>query len=224
MPSVEPKSEIPAIYRYFKDPISGLTHLLGAGLGVFGLYYLVSSSGKASFPQVISFIVFSISLILLYLASSAYHLLHVSIRARKVLRQIDHSMIYVFIAGTYTPFCIIPLSGKFGTGILVSVWIFAGVGVILKLVWEAPRWLSTAIYVLMGWIVLVALLPLYRTVSPSGFCWLVAGGVAYMVGSLVYSLKKPNPFPPHFGFHEIWHLFVLLGSFCQFMSVAGLVS
>lgn len=208
-------------WRKFRDPVSGGTHLAGALVGVAAtfLLWLRASDARAA----IAFGIFGVSLVLLYLASSAYHLLDVSEGARKVLRRFDHSMIFVFIAGSYTPFCLISLRGPLGDRVLWAVWLFAAAGLGLKLVWlHAPRWLSTFVYLAMGWTVLTVVSPLSQALTPAGWAWLVAGGTCYTVGAVVYAIKKPDPFPDVFGFHEIWHLFVLAGSFCHFCSVTTL--
>lgn len=200
-----------------KDPVSGYTHLAGALLSVVGLVLLVYYAAvKASAWHVVSFCIFGTSMILLYTASSLYHLLRISDKGTRVLRKIDHMMIYVLIAGTYTPLCLIPLRGGWGWSLLAAVWAIAVTGIILKGVWfNAPRWLSTLFYAGMGWLVVVAMYPLVKSVPVGGIAWMVAGGIAYTIGAVIYGIKKPNP-TPAFGFHEIFHIFVLFGSFCHF--------
>ncbi len=206
--------------------MSGLTHLFGAFLGVGGYFFLANRIPEtADWVYKVSIVAFAASLVLLYLSSSAYHLLHVSNERQRLLRQIDHSMIFVFIAGSYTPFCLIALKGSIGIALLIGVWAIAISGVIVKVFWiNGPRWPSTLLYIAQGWIVVVAIIPLIKAVSLPCLLWLVAGGVAYTGGSVIYALKRPDPFPPYFGFHEIWHLFVLAGSFCHFISVTMLVA
>lgn len=211
--------------KFLRDPASGLIHLGGALLGVLGFWFLMlRSQNLENWIYLVSFAVFSVSLVLMYLASSAYHLIVAPLRLQKILRQLDHSMIFVFIAGTYTPFCLISLKGTIGLALLFTVWIIAFVGAVTKVFWmHAPRWISTAIYVGMGWLVVIAVVPLIRTTSVACFLWLAIGGLCYTIGSVVYVVKRPDPFPLVFGFHEIWHLFVLAGSVCQFVSVALLI-
>jgi hemolysin III len=212
------------IYRLFKDPFSGLTHLLGAFLGLFGLFYLVDFDlGNLNWKNKWPFVVFGVSVILMYSSSAIYHLLHVSDSTRKLLRRIDHTMIFLLIAGTYTPFCIYPLKDSYGTSILITVWSIAFFGLFVKIFWmHAPRWVSTGLYLLMGWVVVVAIYPLSQKLSFEGMFTLVFGGLLYSIGAVVYALKRPDPFPPHFGFHEIWHLFVLAGTASHFVSVSSL--
>lgn len=197
-----------------REPISGLTHLIGAILSAVGLVQLIYLAVKyGSVWHVVSFSIFGTSLVLLYTASSLYHLLPVSERVIKILRRIDHMMIFVLIAGTYTPVCLVPLRGAWGWSLLSSVWAIALGGIIMKAVWiDAPRWLSTAIYGIMGWIVVVAFFPLIKTVPMGGMVWMVIGGVLYTIGALIYGLKWPRIPSKIFGFHEIFHLFVMGGS------------
>ena len=164
--------------------------------------------------QQISFIVFGFSLLLLYGASTIYHTLKLSAEKTALLRRIDHMMIFVLIAGTYTPVCLVPLAGKWGTILLSAIWVIAVAGVFMKIFWMgAPRWLSTMIYVVMGWLSITAFVPLLRTVGWGGFGMLLGGGIAYTVGALIYALKKPNlAILKSFGFHEIFHVFVMIGS------------
>lgn len=198
-----------------KDPVSGLTHLAGAILAVVVLIILVRRAiDEGSARHVAAFAVFGGSLILLYTASSLYHLLRLSDRGTRVLRRLDHMMIYVLIAGTYTPICVIALRGAWGWSLLAGVWGLTAVGIVLKMVWlNAPRWLSTSIYLFMGWLIVVAVWPLIHSVQIGGLAWLGLGGLFYTIGALIYAVKKPNILPGVFGFHELFHLFVMAGSF-----------
>jgi len=201
-----------------KDPISGLSHLFGAFLSVAGLTVLVTFAAlKATSWHVVGFSVYGSSMVLLYSASALYHLFPLSSPHTDLFRTIDHIMIYVLIAGTYTPICLVPLRGTWGWSILSVVWGLTLLGLVFKLFWmEAPRWLSTLIYLVMGWVCLAAIHPLVTTLPAPGLAWLLAGGVFYSVGALIYALKRPNLIPGRFGFHELFHFFVLAGSFCHF--------
>lgn len=214
-----------AIRKIFKDPFSGLTHLAGAFLGVAGLIYMVGRSLPVSgWEGVAPFAVFGVSVIFMYTSSAVYHLLHVSDETRAMLRRVDHTMIFFLIAGTYTPFCLVPLKETYGMLILYIVWGIAIAGFFAKLIWmHAPRWLSTGLYVFMGWIAVTAIYPLSQRLSEDGLRYLLAGGVLYTVGAVIYVAKRPDPFPPHFGFHEIWHLFVLAGTASHYYSVTTLL-
>ena len=195
-----------------KDPMSALTHFIGF-LAVIpvGVSLMERAETRA---QMLAFMVFSISLMLLYGASTVYHTLKLSAEKTALLRRIDHMMIFILIAGTYTPVCVVTLAGKWGTILLSLIWGIAVAGVFMKIFWMgAPRWLSTMIYVIMGWLSITAFVPLMKAVGWGGFGMLLAGGIAYTVGALIYALKKPNlAVLKSFGFHEIFHVFVMIGS------------
>lgn len=211
--------------KLFKDPFSGMTHLAGALFGVVGLIYLVERSlPTRGWMGAVPFAVFGFSVIFMYAASAVYHLLHVSEPTRKMLRRVDHTMIFLLIAGSYTPFCLIPLRDSYGLPILAIVWSIAVAGLLVKLLWmHAPRWLSTALYLFMGWIAIAAVFPLVKALSQQGLIGLFGGAFFYTVGAVIYAVKRPDPFPPHFGFHEIWHLFVLAGTASHFYSITTLL-
>jgi len=201
-----------------RDPFSGFSHLAGAILSVAGLCLLVRyASVNGTVRHIVSFSIFGASLILLYTASSIYHLLSVSEKSIRVLRKIDHMMIYILIAGTYTPVCLIPLRGGWGWSLLISIWSIAMAGIVLKVLWfNAPRWLYTLFYLLMGWLIVIAFVPLVRTMPIAAMLWLIAGGLLYTVGAVIYGTKWPKLKSKVFGFHEMFHIFVLYGSFCHF--------
>ncbi len=204
-----------------RDPFSGFTHLAGALLGLVAGAYLVNRGlSEGTQWHVISFAIFGVSLVGLYSSSAFYHLLPVSESARLKLRRLDHSMIFMLIAGSYTPFCLVSMRETWGWTILTIVWTIAVLGILQSIFWiHAPRWLTTGAYLFMGWIAVVAIYPLSQALSADGMWWLFAGGLFYSVGAVIYAVKWPDPHPPHFGFHEIWHLFVLAGSACHFLSV-----
>jgi hemolysin III len=201
-----------------RDPLAGFTHLLGALGGVAALVLLMlRAADMGSAWHAASFAVFGTSMILLYTASTLYHWIPYSERRTQRLRKLDHLMIFVMIAGTYTPICLVPLRGAWGWSIFGVVWGLAVAGSVVKLCWmSAPRWISTGFYILMGWVVVAAVWPLVRALTPGALLWLLAGGLSYTVGGVVYALRRPDPWPRVFGFHEIFHIFVLLGSFCHF--------
>lgn len=201
-----------------KDPVSGFSHLFGAMLSIAALAVLVTLSAyNATVWHVVSFSIYGASMILLYLASAAYHIFNLGEKGTRILKKVDHTMIFMMIAGTYTPFCLIPLRGGWGWSIFGVVWGLAILGIFFKLFFiYAPRWLSTAIYIVMGWISIIAIYPIVMNIPAGGVAWLVGGGLMYTVGAVIYAKKKPN-FSKNFGFHELWHFFVLGGSFCHFM-------
>lgn len=202
-----------------RDPMSGLTHCIGALLAVFGTILLILRSVSPVLPwHVVSFSVFGGAMILLYTASTLYHWLPLSEKGTRVLRRVDHSMIFFYIAATYTPICLIPLRGGWGWSLFGVVWGLAAAGIVLKIFWiNAPRWLSTGLFLGMGWMVLVGVYPLVLNLSTGALLWLTSGGLLYSVGAVIYALKRPDPWPVFFGFHEIFHVFVMAGSFCHFM-------
>jgi len=170
--------------------------------------------------QLVAFGIFGFSLIALYTASALYHLLPLSPLGVARLRRVDHMSIFVLIAGTYTPFCLLALDGGWRVGLLALVWGLALCGVLLKLLWmDTPRWLSVALYLGMGWVAVLAAPALLRAVPVGGIAWVLAGGLVYSAGALVYGFKRPNPIPGTFGFHELWHIFVVAGSACHFWAV-----
>ncbi|MGF7058787.1 PAQR family membrane homeostasis protein TrhA [Brassicibacter mesophilus] len=207
--------------KNFRDPGSALSHLIGAIISVVGLGLLLYTSiSNNNAREIVSFSIFGASLILLYTASSVYHIVKGSDKVIKVLRKIDHSMIYVLIAGTYTPICLILLRGKLGYTMLSVIWTLAIIGIITKIFFiNIPRWIYTAIYIIMGWIVVLAVIPLSKAASIKAVLWLFVGGVFYTIGGVIYALKKPNFIPKWLGFHEIFHIFILLGSISHFVFI-----
>jgi len=199
----------------FREPVNAWSHLVGLVLATVGTVLLLHlSRGPA---QTLAFAIYGSSLILLYGASTLYHALPLPQHRLRKLRTLDHIAIYFLIAGTYTPVALITLHGPSGWVLLAAAWAIALAGIPFKLWWlDAPVWLSTATYLGMGYMALLAAAPLARAVSPGGLVWLVAGGLAYMVGAVIFARKRPNPFPGRFGHHEIWHLLVLAGSGCHF--------
>lgn len=208
-----------------KDPVSGITHLVGAVLSVIALIFMIYHSISAnSIASIIASVVFGLSLILLYSASASYHLINVSERVTAVLRRIDHMMIFVLIAGTYTPICLITLAGRTGNIILFSIWAIAILGIILKLVWfNAPRWLYTLFYIAMGWLVVFAFAPISKIMALPGIVFMVLGGIVYSLGGVIYALKWPIRNGKYFGFHEIFHIFVMAGSAFHFIMIYNYV-
>ena len=208
-------------FQKLRDPVSGLTHFFGF---LFSLAAPVLLMNKAVIPgtnwHAVAYAIFGCSLILLYGASSMYHLLPLSPHGITILRRIDHSMIFVLIAGTYTPVCLIPLRGEWGWSLFGIIWGMTIAGIFQALFWiHAPRWFTTSLYLLMGWLVIIAFYPLVQSVPLAGIVWFVLGGIWYSGGALIYALKKPDPLPGIVGFHAIWHVFVMAGSFCHFWAI-----
>jgi hemolysin III len=212
--------------KRLREPVNGLTHLAGGLLACVGLVVLLATAASAGrVDQIVAFGIFGLSLIALYFASTLYHLLPLSPAGTARLRRLDHMMIFVLIAGTYTPFCLLALDGGWRVGLLILIWGLALCGVLLKLLWMgASRWLSVALYLGMGWVAVIAAPALFQAVPPPGMAWVLGGGLAYSLGAIVYGLRRPNPVPGVFGFHEVWHLFVIAGSACHFWAVLHYVA
>lgn len=205
----------------FRDPLSGLTHFIGIGLSIAALVALMVRPSKPfTAYHAVSFSLFGGSMILLYTFSTLYHWLPLSGKKLERFRKIDHMMIFVFISATYTPVCLITLRGGWGWSIFGTVWGLTLAGIILKVFWlHAPRYVYTSIYLLMGWIIVIGIWPLSQRMDPRGLFWMVTGGLFYSVGALIYAIKKPDPWPGIFGFHEIFHIFILLGSASHFWMI-----
>lgn len=204
-----------------KEPVNTLTHLSGALLSVVALVVMILKGVGNSNPlQILSASVFGVSLLALYTASTVYHWVPSSERLNGILRRIDHSMIYVLIAGTYTPICLLALKGVLGWSLFGTVWTLALIGIILKIVWfQAPRWLYTAFYLILGWMSVFFIVPLYKSLPLQGFVWLIVGGLLYSVGAVVYGTKSEKLRISVFGFHEIFHLFILGGSLAHYIMI-----
>jgi hemolysin III len=206
--------------KKFKDnePTSSLLHFIAALLSIAGLVLLIIFAAlKATAWHVIGFSIFGATLILLYFASTIYHFASKSKKAKKVLEKIDHAMIYVLIAGTYTPICLTALRGPLGWSILGVIWGLAALGIVFSTLGGLNKIIETIIYVVMGWIIVFAMFPLLETIQLGGFAWLLLGGVFYTIGAVVYAID--NKFPTKsrwFTLHELFHLLVMAGSFSHF--------
>lgn len=205
---------VKCITTKIKDPVSALTHFFGFLASIPILITLVTiASRQNGLAARLSMAIFGVSLLLLYGASTIYHTLMLSPENTIALKRIDHMMIFILIAGTYTPICVVTLGGVWGYTLLGLVWFCAVAGICLKAFWlGAPRWFSTALYVIMGWLVVIAFVPLKQALPTTGIGLLVAGGVTYTLGAVIYAVKWPKFHFKYFGFHELFHLFVLGGS------------
>ncbi|BDF70036.1 hemolysin III [Oscillospiraceae bacterium] len=203
-------------------PGSALTHGAGAALGVLGTVLLLLRAVQLGCGtwHLVSFAIYGCSMIGLYTASTLYHCLNTPVKGRIALRKYDHASIYLLIAGTYTPICLVPLRtfGAWGWALFGVVWALALAGITLAILWiMAPRWLTAGLYLFMGWMAVFALYPLSRVLPAAGFFWLFLGGVFYTVGGVLYAVKWPGRNNPRFGCHEIFHVFIVLGSVCHFL-------
>ncbi len=208
--------------KLVREPINGFTHLAGALLSFAGLLAMVIKASISSGSQLVitSVIIFGISMILLYAASATYHMVIAKDRVIAFLRRLDHAMIFILIAGTYTPFCLISLKGFTGWVLFSIVALVALIGVLFKMIWfNAPRWLSTIIYIALGWVVIIVVKPLAAAISVNGLFLLVLGGIFYTIGGIIYAAKPKFLEFKHFGYHEIFHIFIMLGTAAHFFSV-----
>ncbi len=204
---------------YHGERFNSISHLVGSALAVLGSVLLIVTAARLGDPwKIVSFSIYGAMLVALYVASTLYH--SVRGRAKAVLQKFDHCSIYLLIAGSYTPFALVSLRGAWGWSLLGAVWTLAIVG-ILQEIWFAKgaRVLSLVIYLLMGWLALVAVLPLWEALTPSGFAWLAAGGLFYTVGIIFYVADQRIRHG-----HGLWHLFVLGGSSCHFFTVLFFVA
>lgn len=211
----------PAHSFSIKDPGSAITHFIAMIASMIGAVPLLIKAAEN--PQPVYFISMSLfisSMILLYAASTSYHSFNLSLQANRLLKKIDHMMISILIAGTYTPVCLIALKPSTGTLLCLGVWGMALLGILLKAFWiYCPRWISSVLYIAMGWLCIFAMGQLWSNLPREAFYWLLSGGIFYTVGGIIYALKLPlfNSRHRNFGSHEIFHLFVMAGSFCHYV-------
>ena len=215
------------IEEHVKDPGSAITHFIGMLMAIFAaIPLLIKAAHEPSRIYLVSIAVYAASLILLYAASTTYHTFNMSKKVNTILKKIDHMMISVLIAGSYTPICLLVLGGRMGWILLAIVWGFAIAGILIKAFWVfCPKWVSSVLYIGMGWTCVLAFTQLLNSLSPAAFGWLLAGGIIYTVGGVIYALKLPifNRKHKNFGSHEIFHLFVMGGSLCHFVVMYAFV-
>lgn len=213
---------------HIKDPGSAVTHFIAMISAMLAAAPLLWKSwteeGKLATAALAVFIV---SMILLYAASTIYHTLDISPKVNRILRKIDHMMIFILIAGTYTPVCLVVLGDRTGWMLLGLVWTIAIVGILIKALWiTCPKWFSSLLYISMGWVCVLAFTKIIQALPATAFGWLLAGGVIYTIGGVIYALKLPifNSKHKNFGSHEIFHLFVMGGSLCHYVMMYQFVA
>lgn len=215
------------IKHYIKDPGSAITHFIGMLMAAFAAVPLIIKAAREPARiYLVSIIIYAVSLVLLYAASTTYHTFDRSEKINTLLKKIDHMMISVLIAGSYTPICLLVLGGRTGFILLSIVWGIALIGILIKAFWVyCPKWVSSALYIGMGWTCVLAFTQILNSMSPAAFGWLLAGGVIYTAGGIIYALKLPifNLRHENFGSHEIFHLFVMGGSACHFIVMYAFV-
>mgnify|MGYP000929959243 FL=1 len=211
-----------------KDPGSAITHFIAMIMAVFAAVPLLHRAlGEPDLIHVIALGIFIVTMILLYAASTTYHTVNSTPRINKILKKLDHCMISVMIAGSYTPVCLVVLHNKTGYALLALVWGIAIVGIIFKLCWvTCPKWISSVLYIVMGWACVLSFTQIINALPTAAFAWLLAGGIIYTIGGVIYALKLKvfNANHKYFGSHEIFHLFVMAGSICHFIMMFNYVS
>jgi len=208
----------------FREPVNGLTHLIAAGAALIGLVVLLII-GWGQPGKMISLTIYGLSLTLLFLASGIYHSVKAKPSAMLKLRKFDHSAIYLLIAGTYTPICFNMFDGFWKWGMLGIVWglALAGIGVKIFFI-KAPRWVTAGVYLIMGWLCILGIQEILRALPVGAIIWLAAGGIIFTLGALVYITKTMDFIPGVFGFHEVWHIFVILGALAHFIMIAAYIA
>ncbi|SFR62431.1 PAQR family membrane homeostasis protein TrhA [Anaeromicropila populeti] len=214
--------------KQLKEPGSAITHFIGMLMAIFAATpLLIKAAHSPDWVNSFSLGIFIVSMILLYAASTIYHSINKSEKINRILKKFDHMMVSVLIAGTYTPICLIVLGGKTGQRMLCIIWGMALIGILIKAFWiYCPKWVSSFIYIAMGWTCVLSFTQIINSLSPAAFGWLVSGGIIYTAGGIIYALKLPifNSRHQNFGSHEIFHLFVLGGSICHFILMYRFVS
>jgi len=204
-----------------RDPGSAITHYIAMMLALIAAVpLLIKASLSGDMRHIIAMLIFIVSMVLLYGASTLYHSVNLTGSALKIFKKIDHMMIFVLIAGTYTPVCMLILEEKMGYPFLGLVWGTAALGILIKLFWvTCPKWFSSIIYIAMGWECVLVFQPLVDSLPIGAFLWLLIGGIIYTIGGILYALKIPflDKIHKYFGLHEIFHVFIMGGSFCHFM-------
>ena len=207
-----------------REPVNGLTHFFAALIAVIGLIILLLL-GWGDLGRVVSLSIYGISLIVLFAASAAYHMVNAKPKTIAILRKFDHAAIYLLIAGSYTPLCWNFFSGFWKWGLLSIIWGLALVGIGVKVfVINAPRWVNAGVYLIMGWLAIAGIGEILATLPAGAVTWLLAGGVIYTLGAVVYITKKLDFIPGKFGFHEVWHIFVILGALAHYILIAVYVA
>lgn len=207
-----------------REPINALTHLVAASLSVVGLIVLLYLGWDQPL-KAITFLVYGISMILLFTASGLYHAIRANDSTIQIHRKFDHSAIYLLIAGTYTPICSYFFQGFWQYGMIALIWFLAIIGIVIKLfIIKSPRWVSAGIYLMMGWLSIIGVQEIIRTMPIDAIVWLVMGGLMYTIGAIIYITKRFDFKPGFFGFHEIWHIFVILGAFCHYFVILRFIA
>jgi len=201
--------------------VSALTAALGALLAAVGLIFLVAEACMVGRPwHVFAFSVYGLSVVNMFASSALHHGIDASPRINHLFHQLDYFAISVMIAGTFTPFCLILFRNTLGWSVLGLLWALAVIAIAVKAIWpRVPKWITLTLYIGMGWLALLIVVPIYQTLSWQGLLPLILGGVFFTVGGLIFGLEKPDPIPGFFGYHELWHCFVLAGAASHFYGI-----
>jgi hemolysin III len=206
-----------------REPVNAISHFASAVAALLGSLVLIIRNGRST-TEAIALTIYGVSLVCMFGASGIYHSVSTNFSRTVILRKIDHSAIYFLIAGTYTPFCMIAFTGFWRWGFLAIIWSMALAGIVGKVfIINSPRWFTAGVYVAMGWLSIFAVGELLQRLSAQSLGWLIAGGLLYTFGAVIYITKKGNFFPGVFGFHEVWHIFVMLGAMAHFLAIATLI-
>ncbi len=209
--------KIKQLVRQMREPVNGLTHYGAALFAVIGLVILLLIS-RGNWVKQETLLVYGASLVLMLTTSAAYHLIQGSPKRMVFLRKLDHSSIFILIAGTYTPICANLFTGFWQWGLFAIIWLLAIIGVVSKIfLINTPRWFTASVYLVMGWLGILAIQQILIALPLGATIWLILGGVAFTLGAIVYITKRMNFFPGVFGFHEVWHIFVIVGCLCHFI-------
>lgn len=206
-----------------REPASAITHFIAMLLALIAVIpSILKALSTVDTPGVIAVTVFMCSMVLLYASSATYHGINIGGKVLNAFKKLDHMMIFVLIAGTYTPVCLLVLKGFVGTCLLIAIWALAAIGIAIKAFWiNCPKWFSSVIYIGMGWTCLFCFGPILSALETKAFIWLLIGGIIYTLGGIIYALRVPafDEKHKHFGSHDIFHLFVMGGSLCHFIFI-----
>lgn len=203
-----------------KDPVSSITHYIGAILSFIFAFPLIYKGFEDSYIQGVTMVVYIFGMLALYNASGTYHAINSTQKINRILKKLDHCMIFVLIAASYTPVCLVVLGGFKGIVLLIVIWTIAFLGIIMKMILVYhPKWISSVLYIAMGWACIFSIVDIYNSLGFYGFLLLLFGGIFYTIGGVIYALKLKifNSRKSLWGSHEIFHVFVMLGSVCHYL-------
>ena len=207
-------------YTRGEEIVNMVTHIIGGALAIAAIPLLVVAAALHGNPwAIVTGAVYGVALVMMFTVSSVYHGLKPG-KAKRVMRVIDHCDIYFLIAGTYTPVCLLALPGRAGRWLLGAIWFLAAAGILIKAFWiTCPKWFSSVLYILMGWLCVFAFGPLLAVLPRGAFAWLLAGGISYSLGAVIYALhlREFDRRHPYFGTHEIFHVLIMAGTFCHYL-------